>query len=92
MTHRVERRELEHRVDSFSSEVAGHDPKVADLEMRRSNLERGMRTRAQWEARHGTDLERLDTLERQIDVTERLDQVASHARDRGVDHGIEIGM
>ncbi len=92
MTHRAERRELELRIDDFTEEIARDEQKVAGLEQRRSKLEPAMRTRERWEAQHGTALDRLDILNRQIDSTERLDQVARHARDRGVDHGIDIGM
>lgn len=72
--------------------MARHEQKLADLEQRNSELEPSMRARARWETQHGTDLERLDILDRQIDVTERLDRVVSRTTDRGVDHGIDIGM
>jgi conjugative relaxase-like TrwC/TraI family protein len=92
MTHHLERRELEHRIDDFSTEVSRYEQKLADLERQRSKVEPVMRTRQRWEARHGTDLGHLDTLDRQIDITERLDRIASRTPDRDVDHGIDIGM
>ncbi len=92
LTHRAERRELEHRIDHFTEEIGRHEQQLADLEQQRSKVEPAMRTREHWEAEHDTELERLDTLERQIDITERLDRIASRTTDRGVDHGVDIGM
>ncbi len=91
-THRAERRVLERRIADFETEMDGHDEKLAGLEQRRLELEPAMRARSRWEAQHSTDLDRFDTLDRQISITERLDRVASRTPDREVDHGIDINM
>ncbi len=92
VTRRAERRDLEHRIDDFVEEIGRHEQELADLEQQRSNTEPAVRTREHWEAEHGTELRRLDTLNRQIDITNRLDQVAGRTPERGIDHGIDIGI
>ncbi len=92
ITHRAERHELEQQIDDCTEEIHRHDQKLGDLEQQRVELEPATRTREHWEAEHGVELDRLDTLNHQIDITQRLDQVANRTLDHDIDHGVDIGM
>ena len=91
-THRHQRRQLEDRIDNFTDEIDSSNQQVADAEQRLSTIEPTVLTRERWEAHHGTELARLDTLNRQIEVTERLDRVGNRTPERGVDRDFDIGM
>ena len=84
--------ELEDRIDNFTDEIDSSNQQVADAEQRLSTIEPTVLTRERWEAHHGTELARLDTLNRQIEVTERLDRVGNRTPERGVDRDFDIGM
>lgn len=92
IAHRAERNDLEHHIDDCRDEIDQSDQKLARLERQRAELEPAMRTRERWESDCRPELDRLDTLHREIDITERLDRVASRTHEPDVDHGIDIGM
>lgn len=91
-THRAERRELERRIAGFESDINRHDQKLTDLEAQLAELAPEMRTRSSWELEHHTELDRLDTLDHQIDNSQRLERAASRHPEPGRerDLGIEL--
>ena len=89
-TRRVERRELERRIAGFETEITRHDQTSTDLETRLAVLAPAMRARGRWEDAHRSDLDRVDTLDQQIDLGERLDRVASRQAERGLER--DLGM
>jgi hypothetical protein len=91
-THRAERRELERRIAGFETDVDRHDEHLADLEARLVGLGPEMLTRSTWERDHSSELNRLETLDRHIDLNQRLERVAARELERGIerDFGIEL--
>ena len=91
-THRAERREFERRIADFEAEINRHDGKATGLETQLAACTPEMRTRSRWEHGHRTELDRLDTLDRQIDHGQRLERAASRQRERGAERGLEIEL
>jgi len=91
-THRAERRELKGRIAGFESDITRHDANIADLETQLAGLTPEMLVRSAWERKHMPTLERVDTLDRHIDLNQRLDRVAARELERGLerDLGIEL--
>ncbi len=91
-THRTERKELEQRIDDFGNEIDRHDRRLAELETKLERLEPLGATRSAWEHEHRTDLDQLDTLNRQISRAETIDRIHARVRERGPEHdaGIEL--
>ncbi len=50
--------------------------------------------RVEWRKRHAEELDRLDQFDRQIDMIQRLDNVAHRSLERGLEreHGLELGL
>lgn len=91
-THRTERRELERRVAGFETDIARHDTSVAERERQLAELTPSMLTRSSWEHTHAAEIQRTSSLDQQIDMTQRLELMASRSLDRGLerDYGIEL--
>ena len=91
-THRAERREFERRIAGFETDIARHDEKLTDLEAQLAKRTPGMRTRSSWETEHSTELDRLDTLDHQINHSQRLQRGASREVGRSLERGFEIEL
>jgi hypothetical protein len=91
-TRRRERRELEGRIGGFSADIVRHDTTAAGLEAQLADLTPEMLARTRWECERSTDLDRLDTLDRHIDLNQRLEQVAARKLERGLERGIGIEL
>lgn len=89
-THRAERRELERRIAGFEVDISRHDEKAAELEGRLTELTPDILQRTRWERGHSTDLDRLNTLDRHIDLIQRLNCV-DRTLERGVERDLSIG-
>lgn len=81
-THRAERRELERRIAGFETDIGRHDRKLADLEMQRARRTPEMLMRSSWDNEHSTDLDRLNTLDHQIDHSQQLERAVSRQPER----------
>ncbi|MBA2283327.1 MAG: relaxase domain-containing protein [Acidimicrobiia bacterium] len=92
-THRTERRELEKRIVGFEADIARHDQKLAALDTQLTELAPDMKARSAWEREHRLSLDRLDTLDRQITLAERIERNAARALERSLerDRGMELG-
>ncbi len=91
-THRVERRELERRITSFDAEITRHDQKLTELEASLAERGPGLRARRSWQHEHGSDLDRLQVLDRQIDHSQQLQQSMSRTVERGAERGLGIEL
>lgn len=91
-THRAERRELERRIAGFETDIGRHDERLADLEVRLAELTPELLERISWERQHSTDLDRLETLDRHIDLNQRLERVAAREVERGIERGIGLEL
>ncbi len=74
-THRSQRRELERRIDGFEADIDRDEARLAGLESQLRELAPEMLTRKDWERVHRPELERVGTLERQIELTERVERM-----------------
>ena len=90
-THRTKRREIEDRIARSEEDVAGHGENLADLD-RALAVAPGALARASWEKENRLDLDRLATLDRQIDLAQRFERIAERGLERGLegDLGIEL--
>jgi conjugative relaxase-like TrwC/TraI family protein len=91
-THRSERRELERRIAGFEGDIARHDERAAELEVQLKDLTPAVLERTRWEREHCTDLGRIERLDCQIDLTQRLERVANRAVERSLERGIGLGL
>jgi hypothetical protein len=91
---RARRREIEDRVVRFDAEIARHEAQLADLDRQMEAHAPGVAARATWERQHHVELQRLHDLDRNIELIERLDQVATRSLPRGVEPslGIDLGL
>lgn len=91
-THRTKRREIEDRIERFAADIAGHEDKLARLDTALDAVAPEVLTRASWEKENRLDLDRLATLDRHIDLTQRLERVAERGLDRGLERGLSIEL
>jgi ATP-dependent exoDNAse (exonuclease V) alpha subunit len=93
-THRARRREIEDRIVRFDAEIVRHDAKLADLDRQLEAHAPAAAARTTWERHHHVELQRLHDLDRNIELIERLDHVATRSLERGVEPGlgIELGL
>ena len=93
-THRNQRREIEQRITQFTAEINQTETKITILDDRIAEHAPEMRERAAWQARHANELTRLDQLDHQIDMIQRLDNIAHRHLERGLErsHGLELGL
>ncbi len=91
-TRRNQRREIEDRIARFEADVVGHETKLAQLDGHLNDLAPSILDRRGWEREHSGDLDRLDTLNLQIDLTERLDRVATRELQRGAELGLGMEL
>lgn len=89
-THRAQRRDIEDRIARFEDEITSHETKLAALEDRLNDLAPSALEWEGWEREHRPGLDRVRTLDLQIDLTERFDRVATRELDRGLDRGLGI--
>jgi len=93
-THRSQRRELQQRIARFTAEITQTEARVTSLDDQLAEHAPEIWERRDWHARHANELTRLDQLDRQIDLTQRLDNLAHRSLERGLerDHGLELGL
>jgi len=91
-THRAKRRELERQIVGFDADIARHDKALADVEAKLAGLTPEMVTRSRWEREHSTELDRLDTLDRHITWSQRVERVVARELERGVDRSIGLEL
>ncbi len=91
-THRTQRREFEDRITGFEADIARHEATLSDLDARLTDLTPDMLARTRWEREHSPELSRLDTLACHIDLTQRLDRVATRELERGLDRSLGIEL
>lgn len=91
-THRAQRRDIEDQIARFEADITGHETKVAALEDRLNDLAPTVREWRGWEREHHPDLDRLATVNLQIDLSERFDRVATRELARGPDCGLGIEL
>ena len=90
--HRTDRRELERRIAGFEVDIGRYDQKATDLEGQLTELTPAMLERTRWEHEHRTDLDRLDTLDRHINLTHRMERVAARELEREFEYDRGIGL
>ena len=93
-THRAKRQEIDQRITNFNAEIDRADSKLHALDGQLTELAPALHERTAWVRDHGTELDRLDLLDRQIDMMQRLDHAVSRSIDRGLERsrGIELGL
>ncbi len=93
-THPGKRRAIEQRIADFEAEIAHTEAKLAGIGDQLAERAPAIRQRATWEHDHRPDLDRLDNLDRRIDMVQRLDNIASRGLERGLERsqGIELGL
>jgi hypothetical protein len=91
-THRAMRREIEDRIARFDAEIVRHDIKLADLDRQLEAHAPAVTARATWARQHSVELQRLHDLDRNIELIERLDQVATRSLQRGLEPGLGLEL
>lgn len=90
--HPARREAIEHRIDKADQAIAGHDDRLRGLSEQIDRLAPGVEARRTWERHHAHDLCRLEALDTQIEMTERLDRIASRSTERSIDHDLGLGL
>jgi hypothetical protein len=93
-TRSARRRQIEDRIARSDAEIARHDSKPAALARQLEALTPVVADRTTWERQHGVELQRLENLDRSINLIERLDQIAMRNLNRRVERGlgVELGL
>lgn len=91
-TKRAVHQRRQDRVAELERRVGGHDDTLAELQRQLTDLAPARAARAAWQHEHHAELDRVATLDRHIDLTERLNHATRPRLDRGqeLDHGIEL--
>ncbi|MGQ0432371.1 MAG: MobF family relaxase, partial [Microthrixaceae bacterium] len=84
-TDRAQSIDFEDLITRFEQDIVGQNTKLAHLESRLNELAPAVLEWRGWEREHVTDLDRLATLDVQIDLTQRFDRVAARELDRGAE-------
>lgn len=87
----TERRQLRERIGSFEAEIRRHDAAIERAEHKLDQLAPAALERHTWERQHRPELDRLEHLDRQIDVTLRLD-AAARTPERTVERDLGISL
>jgi hypothetical protein len=93
-TRSARRRQIEDRIARSDAEIARHDSKLAALARQLEALIPVVADRTTWERQHGVELQRLENLDRSINLIEPLDQIAMRNLNRRVERGlgVELGL
>jgi hypothetical protein len=92
-TRPARRREIESRIAQFDAEIARHDVKLAELDRRLEGFAPAVARRSAWERQHTPELGRIEELDRSIELTERLDQIAARGLGRRrVERGLGVEL
>jgi hypothetical protein len=91
-THPARRREIEDRIARCDAEVARHDVKLADLGRQLEAHAPAVVARTTWERQHRVELQRLHDLDRNIELIERLDHLATRRLERGAERSLGIEL
>ena len=91
-THPARRREIEDRIARCDAEIVRHDVKLADLDRQLEAHAPAVAARTTWERQHGVELQRLHDLDRNIELIERLDHVATRRLERGAERSLGIEL
>jgi hypothetical protein len=89
-THPARRRKIENRIAPCDVEIVRHDAKLADLDRQLEAHTPAVTVRTTWERQHGVELQRLHNLDRNIELIERLDHVATRRLERGAETSLGI--
>ncbi len=90
--HRSQRRELEDRIAGFETDIARHDSKITELQHELGQLRPELLARSSWERHHSTELDRLNTLDHHIDLTQRLDRIATRQLEREIEPSMGLEL
>ena len=91
-TRRSQRRDAEDRIVRCTGEIARHDTQIAAIDQRTDGLTPEIREWSTWSRHHAEDLSRLDLLERQIQLSDRLEHSFSRSlvRSAEISRGLEL--
>jgi conjugative relaxase-like TrwC/TraI family protein len=90
--HPARRRQIEDRIARANGEIVRQDVKVADLDRQLEAHAPAVAARATWERQHGVELQRLHDLDRNIELIERLDHLATRRLERGAERSLGIEL
>jgi conjugative relaxase-like TrwC/TraI family protein len=92
--HPARRNQIENRITRLDADIASCDAKLDDIDRQLQALAPVAANRTAWERQHGAELQRLDDLDRRIELIQRLDQLAtpSPGRDATRTRGIDLGL
>jgi hypothetical protein len=91
-THPARRRQIEDRIARADAAIVRHDVKLADLDHQLEAHTPALAARTTWERQHGIELQRLHDLDRNIELIERLDHVATRPLERGAERSLGIEL
>ena len=90
--HPAKRRQIEDRIARCDAEIVRHDAKLADLDRQLEAHTPAVAARTTWERQHSVELQRLHDLDRNIELIERLDHVATRRLERGAERSLGIDL
>ena len=88
--HPARRREIGNRIARCDAEIARHEAMLAELDRQLEAHAPAVAARTTWERQHGVELGRLHHLDRNIELIERLDQLAIRRLERGAERSLDI--
>ena len=91
-TRPARRREIEDHIANLDAQIEQHDVKLAELRPPTRITRSGHRDPHDLGAQAAVALQRLHDLDRNIDLIERLDHVATRNLNRGVERGLGVEL
>jgi conjugative relaxase-like TrwC/TraI family protein len=90
--HPARREAIETRIEKVAEAIAAHDDRLDGLSEQIDQLAPDVQARRTWERHHAHDLRRLEALDTQIEMTERLDRIATRSTEQSLDHDLGLGL
>lgn len=90
--HPTQRQTLEANVADAKQQVAVLDTKSRRLTVRSTRSNRKSRSWTAWTTTHARELERLDFLDDQVRINDRMDAIAHRSRARTLEHDLGLSI
>ena len=90
LTHRTQRQGLQDQLTALTGKLQNTQTNLDQLDERYARVAPRVEARTTWEAHHATQLEQLDDLDHQINLTHQVDARIQPATERS--HGLDLGL
>lgn len=91
-TRPAERRELEQRIERFTSEIDRHSQRLGEIDAELAQLTPVLLERSTWERQHHPDLDRIAVIDHRIEHETYRAREVERSLSRNVERGLGLGL